>query len=188
MSFAKEKIIDGKRYIIYHNQKRAKQDEKERDELLFKITNSLNNLEEKLLDGKTVLHTDISDLTLEKVIETYKSLGHIESCFRDLKSVLKLRPIRHYTPERVIAHIFVCVIALLLGRMLEYICAKKKYPITAASALEALSDIKITTNTLKNEVREFQVKSITPIEGKAHKILGFLGLSKTQRVVVSEKT
>lgn len=227
----------GKRFIICHNEERAFREAEERQELLDRLTASLQKLavwyargeikdqkevitrlgnllssgpkrklirywfegkgrfmfevnksvlnQEKIIDGKTVIHTEVSDLSSEKIVQTYRSLSRIENCFRDLKSILKIRPLRHYTERRIKAHIFVCVLALLLERMLEVSLARKKYPITATHALEILSEVKITTNTLKNGTREFKVKCVTPIEGQAAKILGYFGLAKVQRTIVT---
>ena len=48
----------------------------------------------------------------EKVVESYKSLSGVERAFRSLKTVdLQVRPIHHRLPDRVRAHILLCVLA-----------------------------------------------------------------------------
>jgi len=45
-------------------------------------------------------------------VRTYKSLSDVERAFRCLKTVdLKVRPIFHWTEQRVRAHIFLCLLA-----------------------------------------------------------------------------
>lgn len=69
---------------------------------------------EAALDGIYVIRTSVpaSDLTGQQVVATYKSLSTVERAFRSMKSVdLKVRPIHHHHPERVKAHVFLCMLA-----------------------------------------------------------------------------
>ena len=69
---------------------------------------------EAALDGIYVIRTSVpaSDLTGPQVVATYKSLSTVERAFRSMKSVdLKVRPIHHHHPERVKAHVFLCMLA-----------------------------------------------------------------------------
>ena len=48
----------------------------------------------------------------EDAVATYKSLSRVERAFRCIKTVdLKVRPIHHYLPERVRAHVLICMLA-----------------------------------------------------------------------------
>ncbi len=75
--------------------------------------------EDERYDGKWVVHTSRHDLTPEDVACLYKSEGAIERDWRDLKSVLGLRPIRHFTDHNVRGHVFVCVLAKILLREIQ---------------------------------------------------------------------
>ena len=69
---------------------------------------------EAALDGIYVIRTSVpaSNLTGQQVVATYKSLSTVERAFRSMKSVdLKVRPIHHHHPERVKAHVFLCMLA-----------------------------------------------------------------------------
>jgi hypothetical protein len=69
---------------------------------------------EKLLDGLYVVRTSLPKETMnsERVVETYKSLSHVERAFRCLKTVdLQLRPIYHHKDDRIRAHVFVCMLS-----------------------------------------------------------------------------
>ena len=69
---------------------------------------------EAALDGIYVIRTSVpaSNLTGQQVVATYKSLSTVERAFRSMKSVdLKVRPIHHHDPERVKAHVFLCMLA-----------------------------------------------------------------------------
>jgi len=72
---------------------------------------------EAALDGLYVIRTTIGPEQMDpaKVVATYKSLARVERDFRSLKSIdLDLRPIHHWTQERVRAHVFICMLAAYL--------------------------------------------------------------------------
>jgi hypothetical protein len=72
---------------------------------------------EAALDGIYVIRTGLGDEKLDQVgvIRAYKNLAHIERDFRCIKSDdLALRPVRHYTADRIKAHIFICMLASYL--------------------------------------------------------------------------
>ncbi len=77
---------------------------------------------EAALDGLYVLRTSVPAERLEApaVVRAYKRLAQVERAFRTLKSPdLAIRPIRHWTPDRVRAHVFLCVLAYYLRWHME---------------------------------------------------------------------
>ena len=69
---------------------------------------------EAALDGLYVIRTDVAaeQMSAEQTVRTYKSLSVVERAFRSIKTIgLKVRPIHHRKPERVRAHVFVCMLA-----------------------------------------------------------------------------
>lgn len=74
-------------------------------------------------DGKFVVTTNDDTLDAEDVALGYKSMTLIEGCFRQMKTTgLQTRPIYHWRPHRIIAHVKLCVLALLLERAAEIRC------------------------------------------------------------------
>ena len=73
---------------------------------------------ESALDGIYVVraaaaHT--SGMDPAEVVSAYKDLALVEADFRSLKAIdLDLRPIYHYSEERVRAHVFICMLASYL--------------------------------------------------------------------------
>jgi transposase len=78
--------------------------------------------EAEKLDGKFVVHTNDDTLSAEDVALGYKQLMRVEQCWRQLKGGLRMRPVYHYKPERIRAHIAISVHALLLERVAECAC------------------------------------------------------------------
>jgi transposase len=62
-------------------------------------------------DGKYLLSTPPS-LSAEEVALGYKQLSEVERAFRTLKHTLDLRPLYHRLPDRILAHVLLCGLAL----------------------------------------------------------------------------
>jgi transposase len=73
--------------------------------------------------GKFVVTTNDDTLAAEDVALGYTSMTLIEGCFRQMKTTgLQTRPSYHWRPHRIIAHVKLCVLALLLQRAAEIRC------------------------------------------------------------------
>lgn len=68
-----------------------------------------------------LLQTDLSqeEITDEKVKENYQNLMKVERSFRDIKSQIEIRPIRHRKENRIKAHIYLCYLSLWLSKYIE---------------------------------------------------------------------
>jgi hypothetical protein len=69
---------------------------------------------EARLDGIYVIRTSVpaTQLDANEAVQAYKDLSRVERAFRSLKTVdLEIRPIRHWTADRVRAHVFLCMLA-----------------------------------------------------------------------------
>ena len=68
--------------------------------------------------GKTILFTDLKYWTAEKIAKTYNSKTIIEDDFKTLKNklLIPIKPFYSRLDNRLKAHIFVCVLSLILYR------------------------------------------------------------------------
>ncbi len=73
-------------------------------------------------DGKFVVHGNDDSLSGEDMALGYKQLQRVEQAWRTLKSGLRLRPVYHWAPHRIHAHVSLAVLALLLERVAERAC------------------------------------------------------------------
>lgn len=72
------------------------------------------------LDGKFVLTTNDDTLSVADIALGYKGMWIIESCFRKMKTTgLEVRPMFHWMPQRITAHVKLCVLALMIQRAAE---------------------------------------------------------------------
>jgi Transposase DDE domain len=70
--------------------------------------------QEAALDGLYVIRTSVSaeQLDAAAAVAAYKSLSNVERAFRSMKTVdLQVRPVFHYSAQRVRAHVFLCMLA-----------------------------------------------------------------------------
>jgi len=72
---------------------------------------------EEKYDGLYVIRSNASSdmMNISEVVKAYKSLMNIEQAFRSMKTVqLEIRPIYHYTDDRIRAHVFLCMLSYYL--------------------------------------------------------------------------
>jgi len=130
---------------------------------------------EAIMDGIWVLRTDLLEKTGEELVRTYKKLNAVEGVFREIKSVLDLRPIYHRLADRVRAHAFLCVLSFLLLNYIEWKAKKNGMEITAERFLEKFTGVVRGHIELgvKKKVKVAKVSRLT-VEQKA--LLGVIGL------------
>ena len=71
-------------------------------------------------DGLLGVITNAKDFTYDQILTHYRNLWQVEESFRITKHDLKVRPIYHWKPERVKAHLAISFTAYSLARYLEY--------------------------------------------------------------------
>lgn len=115
---------------------------------------------EKQLDGIFVLLTSRMDLSKSKVVESYKNLQEVEILFDDLKNFVDIRPIRHWLEVRVRAHVFICILSLLLKRIFEihYLGCK-----SVTEPLEQIYKSKLIKYKVKFSEREDRSKILVKV-------------------------
>jgi len=87
------------------------------------IVNEDKIKEASVWDGLVGLVTNYHDANAEQLFRYYRGLWQIEESFRINKHDLKMRPIYHWSPHRVKAHIAICFMSFVCVRHLEYLVA-----------------------------------------------------------------
>jgi len=143
----KEVSLNGNRYIVCLNPKQARKEAHDRqaiiDSLKEKIKAGPKSLignkgyrkylkidrdsvsidqdkieRESRFDGKWVLITN-TNFSAEQVALKYKELWQVEHVFRDVKSVLEIRPVYHQKDGNIRGHVFCSFLALVLRKELD---------------------------------------------------------------------
>ena len=148
---------------------------------LVKFTKNGTDLNEKRINilkklaGRFLIVTN-TDLKGDEVVSAYKEQWQIERSFRTIKSFLEIRPVYHRKPERIKAHVFVCVLSLLLSRLMEKKLTESH--LTAERTAEILCKIKaIPVKSPLNIV--YRSESV-----EAERILNEMGIKQPDRILV----
>jgi transposase len=137
---------------------------------------------EQKLDGKFVLLARAQKLNAPALVEAYKELCDVEWAFRSLKSFERIRPIYHWNERRVRGHVWVCVLALLLERVMQRKLDQAKLALSSEMALSSLRTIKVVPMDVAG--REFIMT--TPVSAQNQKILNALGVKPPPRLLAGE--
>jgi len=129
------------------------------DEVIVAADKKTRAWEDKI-DGMLLLETTDLESKPEDVVRRYKELAEIERGWRALKSSLMLRPVYHWTEERIKAHIFLCVLALQIERLMR----NRLQSVSVRKAIDRLRQIKagemkingVKTRTLTRTTEEHQ--------------------------------
>lgn len=105
-------------YKKYLQLKSPSNDNKECD--LSIVLNEDKIKEDEVWDGLKGILSNNTTLSNEELIHQYSNLWQVEESFRITKHDLKIRPIYHWKPNRVKAHLAISFIAYTLVRHLEY--------------------------------------------------------------------
>lgn len=168
-----ERILNrknGKRYFNYTSEKDG--------DFRYNI-NEEGLLAEENLDGKFVIKTTEHNLTMKDIVFRYKDLTDIEDGFRELKDFIKVSPIYHWRYRRVKAHIFICMLALLLEKYLGQKLFKAGIKLSPRTALYKLKNIKI----VENQVRHLNLKYVTPPNRETEQILEACGIFNLPKIL-----
>jgi transposase len=96
--------------------------------------------------GLRLVATSHQDWSTGKIIEAYRSQSKVEAAFRDLKDpgMISTRPQFHWTDQKLRVHVFLCVMAYLLVRLLWWRYRRQaQVPLSPRSLLAQLKKIRI---------------------------------------------
>ena len=124
--------------------------------------------EDSLWDGLHGVLTNAKNLSHIEIIEQYKQLWQIENAFRITKHDLKVRPVFHWKPCRVKAHIAISFIAYSLVKYLEYRVRLQYIYLSPESIRQAL--IRVQTSILYDNKKKIRYGFPSKISEHARKI------------------
>jgi len=197
----KEVWVDDRRYIVCLNEKQARKDAQDRQNIVASLRELLKrgpkaivgnkgyrkylkldrehiSIDEKKIeeesryDGKWVLRTN-TELPAEMLALKYKELWKVEQTFRDVKSVLETRPVYHQNDAAIRGHVFCSFLALVLRKELKIRLEK------AGSYIE-WADIKQDLERLQEVILQEQGKRFairTECTGNCGKIFQAAGVA-----------
>ena len=98
----------------------------------------------KRWDGIHGIISNHPELTPQDIIGQYRGLWQVEECFRISKHDLKVRPIFHWTPQKIRAHIAICFMALTCVRYLHYRVKTQYTPLSIERIRQLLVSVQVS--------------------------------------------
>lgn len=98
--------------------------------------------------GKRILFTDQHSWSNEQIVLAYRSQSQVEDAFADMKDphFLGWEPMFHWTDSKIRVHAFYCVLALILGSLLQRHAAQNGLSLSMQTLFRSLSGIQEVTN------------------------------------------
>jgi len=124
----------------------------------------------EMLDGKSAIETN-TNFSAGEILQRYRDKNLVEMSFKDLKMFVDIRPIRHYKENRVLAHVFLAVLAFGLRSILELKLRRNNLQITAEEALQQLAKVRV----LCTKGRILRITGENEITKKVTQILSKMG-------------
>jgi len=126
-------------HIEYHSDRSGS------DRLHYHIDELARAHLEKEVFGKRILITDRDEWTDEGILLAYRGQSEVEDAFRQIKDDehMAVRPQYHWTDQKIHVHTFCCLLAFLLGRVVEYEARKLGYREGLSGLLDLLGAVRL---------------------------------------------
>lgn len=129
-------------------------------------------------DGLHGLITNSQSLTATEVLARYRQLWTIEAAFRVQKHDLAMRPIYHWKPKRIEAHILICYLAYALLRHAQYRVSLQQEPVSVEQLRNEL--LAVQASILVDQTTRARYRLPSPMTQRAKAIYQTFNLKRTQ--------
>ena len=170
------------KYLQLEEKDETKEGEKKKEKNSCDIAIALNEekiKEDAVWDGLKGIITNNTNLTNEELMHQYSNLWQVEESFRITKHDLKIRPIYHWKPNRVKAHLAISFMAYTLVRHLEHRVRLQYIALSPEKIRKILLSIQVSILYDTKTKKRFAMPS--KVSGDAKKIY------KLMEVTVHEK-
>ncbi|MCG9479199.1 MAG: IS1634 family transposase [Actinomycetia bacterium] len=133
------------------------------------------------------LHGVVTNSYLDPVntLKRYNELWNVEAAFRVTKHDLKVRPVYHWKPRRVAAHIAICFAAYSLVKNLEYRVALQYKKLSIEKIRQLL--MKVQTSILFDKEKRIRYGLPSRMKRDARKIYNILDIKRAITPYIIEK-
>jgi transposase len=134
---------------------------------------------ESELFGKRILFTDRRRAKRAEIVAAYRSQAAVEADFRQMKdpTVVSFSPMFHFTEQKIRVHVFYCVLALLLARLMVREAERAGITASVRELLFALSGIEETVLLYQGERgRPRARRMLTETDARQRRLYDVFGL------------
>src|ERR1035437_551287 len=130
------------------------------------------------LFGKRLIFTDHDEWSVADVVAGYRSQSEVEADFRQMKdrSVVSFSPMFHWTDQKIRVHVFYCVLALMVARLMARETERAGLRMSVRDVLSRLGGIQETVLLYQGERGRPRVRwiltEIDPIQQRLHDLFG----------------
>lgn len=109
----------------------------------YEIDAEIQEQTQKKYFGKKLTITDHLDWSEKEILDAYYSQECVEKVFRDTKDTdhFSLRPVYHWTDQKIRVHVFICLLSLTLGQILMKEMERNGIKISKDKMLDELNTI-----------------------------------------------
>jgi transposase len=137
-------------------------------------------LEEELF-GKRILFSDkvIEEASTATIVAEYRSQETVEGDFRQMKDpkVVSFSPMFHWTEQKIRVHVFYCVLALMIARLMVREADRAGIHLSVRELLATLAGIQETVLLYQGETgRPRARRMLTDIDPEAQRLYDLFGL------------
>ena len=126
-----------------------------------------------------------SQLSTEEILSQYNNLWQVEESFRITKHDLKIRPIYHWKPSRVRAHIAISFAALFLVRHLEH-RVRLRYKKLSPQRIRQLL-LSAQTSVLYSQTKKIRYALPSTLQPETKKLYTIMEVTRAQTPYIIEK-
>jgi transposase len=139
-------------------------------------------LEEELF-GKRILFSDktIAQASTRTIVADYRSQEAVEGDFRQMKdpNVVSFSPMFHFTEQKIRVHVFYCVLALMVAKLMAREADQAGIHLSVAALLQSLAGIEETLLLYQGERgRPRARRMLTEMEPEQRRLYELFGLER----------
>lgn len=128
--------------------------------------------------GKRILFTDHDDWALAEVVAAYRSQSEVEADFRQMKDpkVVSFSPMHHWTDQKIRVHVFYCVLALMVARLMRREAERAGLAMSVRELLSSLAGIQETVLLYQGERGRPRARrmltELDPVQARLYDLFG----------------
>ena len=124
--------------------------------------------------GKKIVFTSLKDATTQTILDYQKSSCQIEDGFHHVKDrdLAAYHPGYHWTDSKIRVHAFVCVLALLLLKLLQYMARQEGLGMSCKVLIEELEEITMVILVYPNRKTARKVTTLSRVQQSLFDLFG----------------
>lgn len=118
--------------------------------------------------GKNIIFSNLTGAEAGDIIDAYTGKNTIEDDFRLLKDVtiIRFRPLRHWTDTKIRAYAFCCVLAMTLIRVMQWLVEQVGYKMSPLLLKEELTDLQEVVMVYSAKEAQRQISQRSAVQNK----------------------